>query len=136
MGGRGSTSMGGKLSRARGESARSYLERIDSRMGELADTMSETAPGHTGYLQGAPWGSASDHDQYVAAYNEHHRLQGERSLVLDEVAKEKHGRAASSDNGKTFVNSDGEATTRYITSPAYERAQRRTERAVLRNMGY
>ena len=128
--------MSGKLSRAQGESAKSYLERIDSRIGKLADTMTRTSAGHTGYLHGAPWGSASDHDQYVAAYHEYHRLQGERSLVLDEIVNEKHGRAASSDNGKTFVNSYGEATTRHITSPAYERAQRRTDRAVLRNMGY
>ncbi len=128
--------MGGRLSRAQGESAKPYLERIDSRMGKLADTMSRTSPGHTGHLDRAPWGSASDHDQYVAAYNEYHRLQGERSLVLDEIAKEKHGRAASSGNGKTFVNSDGEATTRYVRSPTYERAQRRTDRAVLRNMGF
>lgn len=33
------------------------------------------------------------------------------------------------------VNGYREATTRYITSGTYERAQKRQERAILRNMG-
>lgn len=102
-------------------------------MAKLADTMSETAAGHTGYLQGAPTGSASDHRRYTAAQREYQRLQAERGRVLDELVKKKQ---AGSSAGKTFVNSFGEATTREITSPAYKRAQRRTRNDVLRNMGY
>lgn len=34
-----------------------------------------------------------------------------------------------------FVNSFGEATKRNITSSTYERAMKRTEKDVLRNMG-
>lgn len=125
--------MSGKSSKARGKTAELSLKTIDSRMEKLADTMVKTAAGHTAYLQGAPSGSASDHRRYVAAQREYQRLQGERSIVIDEMAKNKrvHGSA-----GKTFVNSFGEATTREITSLAYKRAQRRNERDVLRHMGY
>lgn len=134
MGGRGSSSASRKSSSAQGRSAESSLKRIDSRMGELADTMSKTAAGHTGHLQGAPNGSASDHSRYVAAQKEYQRLQAERGRVLDKMAKRKQrGRDSA---GKAFVNSFGEATTREITSPTYERAQRRMKRDVLRNMGY
>lgn len=37
---------------------------------------------------------------------------------------------------KTFVNSFGEATSRDITSASYKRALKRTEKAVLKNLGY
>ena len=133
MGGRGSSSAGAKSSKARGKSAQQSLKGIDSRMAKLADTMSETAAGHTGYLQGAPTGSASDHRRYTAAQREYQRLQAERGRVLDELAKKKQ---VSNPAGKTFVNSFGEATTREITTPTYERARRRMNRNVLRNMGY
>lgn len=133
MGGRGSRSAGAKSSKARGNGAGLSLKTIDSRMEKLADTMGKTAAGHTGYLQGIPSGSASDHRRYVAAQREYQRLQYERGLVLDEVAKKNR---VNNSAGKTFVNSFGEATTRDITSPTYERAQRRTKRNVLRNMGY
>lgn len=134
MGGCGSSSASRKSSKARGKSAESSLKTIDSRMEKLADTMVKTAAGHTGYLQGVPNGSASDHSRYVAAQREYQRLQAERGRVIDETAKKKQkGRDSA---GKTFVNSFGEATTREITSPTYERAQRRMKRDVLRNMGY
>lgn len=133
MGGRGSSSASAKSSKARGESAESSLKSIDSRMAKLADTMSDTAAGHTGYLQGAPTGSASDHRRYTTAQREYQRLQAERGRILDEMAKKKQ---ASSSARKTFVNSFGEATTREITTPTYERARRRMNRNVLRNMGY
>lgn len=59
--------------------------------------------------------------------------QAERGRILDEMAKQKQ---ASSSAGKTFVNSFGEAATREITTPTCERARRRMNRDVLRNMGY
>ncbi len=96
--------------------------------------MGATAAGHVGYLQGSPIGSASDHSRYVAAQKEYQRLQGERSEILNAIAKKKKGAGGSS--GKTFVNSFGEATTREITSGSYKRAQRRNERDVLGRMGY
>lgn len=36
----------------------------------------------------------------------------------------------------TFVNGFGEATSRYVTTTTYERARKRAEKDVLRNMGY
>lgn len=140
MGGRGGSSMSGKSSKARGRAAELSLKTIDSRMEKLADTMAKTAVGHVAYLQGAPNGSASDHNRYAAAHREYQRLQGERGRAIDKMIEEKRSSAkkkqASGSAGKTFVNSFGEATTREITSPAYKRAQRRNKRDVLRNMGY
>lgn len=133
MGGRGGTSMSGKSSKARGRAAELSLKTIDSRMEKLADTMAKTAAGHTAYLKGAPSGSASDHNRYAAAQREYQRLQGERSRVIDEMAKSKRVHDSA---GKAFVNSYGEATTREITNLTYERSQRRMKRDVLRNMGY
>lgn len=140
MGGRGSISASGKSSKARGNGAELSLKEIDLRMAKLADTMDKTAVGHTGYLNGTPSGSASDHRRYVAAQREYQRLQGERGRAIDKMTKEKQASAkkkqASGSAGKTFVNSFGEATTREITTLAYKRAQRRNERDVLRHMGY
>lgn len=140
MGGRGSISASGKSSKARGNGAELSLKEIDLRMAKLADTMDKTAAGHTGYLNGTPSGSASDHRRYVAAQREYQRLQGERGRAIDKMTKEKQASAkkkqASGSAGKTFVNSFGEATTREITTLAYKRAQRRNERDVLRHMGY
>lgn len=133
MGGRGGSSMSAKSSKARGRAAELSLKTIDSRMEKLADTMAKTAAGHTAYLQGAPSGSASDHNRYAAAQREYQRLQGERSRVIDEMAKSKRAHDSA---GKAFVNSYGEATTREITNLTYERSQRRMKRDVLRNMGY
>lgn len=133
MGGRGSISASGKSSKARGKTAELSLKTIDSRMEKLADTMAKTAAGHTAYLQGAPSGSASDHNRYAAAQREYQRLQAERGRVLEEMVKKNPVNRSA---GKTFVNSFGEATTREITSLAYKRAQRRMKRDVLRNMGY
>lgn len=109
------------------------LKTIDSRMEKLADTMAKTAAGHTAYLLGTPSGSALDHSRYVKAQREYQRLQGERSRVIDEMAKNKRVHDSA---GKAFVNSYGEATTREITNLTYERSQRRMKRDVLRNMGY
>ena len=133
MGGRGGSSMSGKSSKARGRAAELSLKTIDSRMEKLADTMAKTAAGHMAYLSGAPSGSASDHNRYASAQREYQRLQGERSRVIDEMAKSKRVHDSA---GKAFVNSYGEATTREITNLTYERSQRRMKRDVLRNMGY
>lgn len=137
MGGRGSSSFGagprresgapvGKMTDRQLSVAASSLER------EIADAesvLARTSNGHVGYLQGTPWGSKRDHDEYVAAYERlHGQLMPRRDEVVSEMARRSAGSSASARG--TFVNSYGEATTRNITSQSYEAAQRRLRRDV------
>lgn len=55
----------------------------------------------------------------------------QRRAATAAKAAEKQGSAS-----KTFVNSYGKATTRGISATSYEGAQKRQQKAVLRNMGY
>lgn len=113
------------------------LKAVEGSMEKVARVMDETARGHTGFLQGTPWGSASEHRAYVEASDEYRSLRARRNAIVDEQARRKQERAAAEPpKPKTFVNSYGEATTRYVTTAGYERALRRQEKAVLRNMGY
>lgn len=137
MGGRGSSSFGagsrrqsgapvGKMTDRQLSAAASSLER------EIADAesvLARTSSGHMGYLQGTPWGSKRDHDEYVATYERlHGQLMPRRDEVASEMARRSTGSPASARG--TFVNSYGEATTRNITSQSYEAAQRRLRRDV------
>lgn len=113
------------------------LKAVEGSMEKAARVMDENARGHTGYLQGTPWGSAAAHKAYVEASDEYRSLRARRNAIVDEQARRKQERAAAEPpKQKTFVNSYGEATTRHVTSAIYERAMKRQEKAVLRNMGH
>lgn len=115
----------------------SQLKSVNARMEKVSDVMLKTASGHTGYLQGTPFGNKADHEAYVKASKEYGSLRDQRNAILGEQARRTHERAMAQPlKAKTFVNSFGEATTRYITSASYERAQKRLDKDVLRNMGY
>ena len=150
MGGRGSTSMSGSVRKTSASSVaggpvakmsdrqlESQLQSVNADMEKASDVMRKTADGHTGYLQGTPWGSRAEHEAYVEAFDTHRSLMARRDAIVDELARRNHERAASQrPEPKTFVNSFGEVTHRYITTSTYERAQKRLDKAVLRNMGY
>ena len=150
MGGRGSSSMsgiarktsassiaGGPIAKMGDRQLDSQLKSVNARMEKVSDVMLKTASGHTGYLQGTPFGNKADHEAYVKASKEYGSLRDQRNAILGEQARRNHERAMAQPlKAKTFVNSFGEATTRYITSASYERAQKRLDKDVLRNMGY
>ena len=104
---------------------------------KVSDVMLKTADGHTGYLQGTPFGNKADHETYVKASKEYGSLRERRDAILGEQARRIHERTAAEPlKPRTFVNSYGEATKRSVTTSGYEQAQKRQQKAVLRNMGY
>lgn len=150
MGGRGKSSMslsarktsvsrvsGGPVAKMSDKQLDSQLKSVNANMEKVSDVMLKTADGHTGYLQGMPFGNKSDHEAYVKASKEYGSLRERRDAILDEQARRTHERAMARHlEPRTFVNSFGEATTRDITTAGYEQAKKRQQRAVLRNMGY
>lgn len=150
MGGRGKISMSGSarktlVSRVSGSPVAKMSDRqldiqlksVNANMEKVSDVMLKTAYGHTGYLQGTPFGNKADHEAYVKASKEYSSLRERRDAILGEQARRIHERAMTETlKPRTFVNSYGEATKRSVTTSGYERAQKRLDKAVLRNMGY
>lgn len=137
MGGRGASSGGAMRSGQSGKPVKDMTDRqlsaaassVARDIEEAESVLARTSNGHTGYLQGAPWGSREDHERYASAYDElHGTLMPRRDAILDEMARRRGG--ATAGRSGVFVNSYGEATTRYITSQSYEAAQRRLRRDV------
>ncbi len=128
---------GGPIAKMSDRQLDSQLKSVKARLEKVSDVMLKTASGHTGYLQGTPFGNKADHEVYVKAFKECGSLREQRNAILSEQAKRNHERAMTQPlKAKTFVNSFGEATTRYTTSASYKRAQKRLDKDVLRNMGY
>lgn len=71
-------------------------------------------------------------NEYYEVKKEQQRLIYERSILIDELAGKNK---TNSKHEKKFVNSYGEATTRYITSTIYERSMKILKKDILRNMG-
>ena len=138
MGGRGASSAssrggGGAVAGMSDERLASELKTVKADMERVGDVMARSAPGHTGYIQGTPWGSKAEHETYQEAFRKYGVLRARRDEILDEKAKRTKEKAVSAPK-RTFVNSFGEATTRYITTSSYERAQKRLNKEVQSRM--
>lgn len=132
MGGRGARS---QSSRAGGVSSLTDRQ-LSSEVDRLGKVMEETAHAHVAFLQGFG-GSKAESDRYREAQARHSALMDESMRRLrSKAARNAAASTAKPKPAHTFVNGFGEATSRMISSPTYERAQRRTEKDVLRNMGY
>lgn len=128
---------GGPVAKMSDRQLDSQLKSVKANMEKVSDVMLKTADGHTGYLQGTPFGNKADHEAYVKASKEYGSLRERRDAILGEQARRIHGRTAAEPlKPRTFVNSYGEATKRSVTTSGYEQAQKRQQKAVLRNMGY
>lgn len=106
----------------------------EQRLEQMGRIMEKTARDHVAYTQGVPGASKFKSDAYTAVLPQYQKLRSrveQRRVAQAAKAVKKQGGAP-----KAFVNSYGEATTRSITAPSYERAQKRQQKAVLRNMGY
>lgn len=150
MGGRGQSSMsriarktstssaaGDPVAKMSDRQLDGQLKSVNANMESVSDVMLKTADGHTGYLQGTPFGNKADHEAYVKASKEYGSLRERRDAILGEQARRIHDRAVAEPlKPRTFVNSYGEATKRSVTTSGYEQAQKRQQKAVLRNMGY
>lgn len=132
MGGRGGSSMSA-VRKTKGN-VRSVAKSDEQRLEQMGRIMEKTARDRVAYSQGMPGASKFKADAYAAVLPQYQKLRSQveqRRAATAAKAAEKQGGAS-----KTFVNSYGEATTRDITAPSYERAQKRQQKAVLRNMGY
>ena len=128
---------GGPVAKMSDRQLDSQLKSVNANMEKVSDVMLKTADGHVGYLQGTPFGNKADHEAYVKAFKEYGSLREQRNAILGERARRAHERAMAQPlKAKTFVNSFGEATTRYIETASYKRAQKRLDKDVLRNMGH
>ncbi len=133
MGGRGASSQNSKASRG---GVRSLTEkRLASEIDRLGKVMEETAQEHVAYLQRLG-GSKADSDRHRKAAARYSALMNESMRRLQsKPARNAVASTAKPKPAHTFVNGFGEATSRKISTQTYERAQRRLEKDVLRNMG-
>lgn len=132
-----SSAAGGPVAKMSDRQLDGQLKSVKANMEKVSDVMLKTADGHTGYLQGTPFGNKADHEAYVKASKEYGSLRERRDAILGEQARRIHERTAVEPlKPRTFVNSYGEATKRSVTTSGYEQAQKRQQKAVLRNMGY
>lgn len=90
-------------------------------------SLSRSASADHGYM------NAEERKQYNSMLERTRKLKNERSKLADIRAKQKK---STEEQKHIFSNSFGEATKRYITSQTYEAAQKRQQRAIMRNMGY
>lgn len=135
MGGRGSSSASNRAgvggmkpaSRLTDRQLAAETSSVNGRMESVGKVMERTAPGHVGYLQRTPQGSKRDHESYTKAFKEYGELRARRDELTAEAARR---RPKEKPRPKTFVNSYGEATTKYISTSTYERAERRLQKEV------
>lgn len=106
------------------------MKRASDRLDELSEKITEARmsprSGRTERVDKA----MSDYNEGSKIFNE---LRDRKSALENEKAKRRKKKQPQT--SRTFVNSYGEATHRYITSLTYERAQRRLERDVVRFLG-
>lgn len=74
--------------------------------------------------------------KYYQKKNEQVALENKRNIIIDERLKRKKSqKRTNTKNNKTFVNSFGEATKRYVTTSTYERNRRRIEKDIMNFIG-
>lgn len=128
-----------------GAYASKQIKTIDSKMRDLGKVMDETAADATGYPMGVPTAAKSGYLKYRKAQKEYADLNVQRGdlvrakAIADSVQSHWEAGGTNKDFGskaqrKTFVNSFGEATDRYVTSPSYERSRRRNEKEIQSRM--
>jgi len=140
MGGRGSSSSGSSAS-AGGMTDRqlnSSISGIRNEMDKVGARMEQAAY----KIESAQASSREGRQERVSkARREYNSLSDRYNGLRDRLTKlesERDKRASSITTGnqsRVRVNSFGEATTRYITSPSYERAQRSQEKRIRSLLG-
>lgn len=112
--------------KAKGRATSVRAKSDEQRLEQMGRIMEKTARDYVAHLDGLPWASKFKADAYAAVLPRYQKLRyqlDERRVAEAAKAAKKQGAAS-----KTFVNSYGEATTRYITSATYERAQKRLDK--------
>lgn len=140
MGGRGSSSYGSSAS-AGGMTDRQLNSSISSTRNEM-DKVGARMEQAAHKIESAQASSREGRQERVSkARREYNSLSDRYNGLRDRLTNlesERDKRASSITTGnqsRTRVNSFGEATTRYITSPSYERAQRSQEKRIRSLLG-
>ena len=108
----------------------SEIESIDQEMELLSKEMERLISECQPFV-----GSRPMPEEYYGVQKKFNELRQRKNDLLDRLADQKRKAGMAAAESRVFVNSDGEATKRYITTSTYERAQRRAQKAVMRNMG-
>lgn len=102
---------------------------VEKRMSELEDVMDKYSIDAVGWPNGVPGTTKEGYDKYREAQEEYAELLNLRSdLIQQELANAP--KPVVEQSAKPYVNGFGEATTREITSPIWERDQRRRAKEV------
>lgn len=114
------------------------ISRIDLEIAQTKNEMERYSRDATGYPNKVPGTTKEGYQQYREAQRKYNNLVSARSAVVDAkaVVNQALTEKERQRQKKTFVNSYGEATKRSITTTGYEQAQKRQQKAILRNMGY
>ena len=141
MGGRGSSSSGARAS-AGGMTDRQLNSSISGTRNEM-DKVGARMEQAAHKIESAQASSREGRQERVSkARREYNSLSDRYNGLRDrltELESERDKRASSITTGnqsRVRVNSFGEATTRYITSPSYERAQRSQEKRIRSLLGW
>lgn len=111
MGGRGAS---GSNIESRINTARRRVETLGNKMEQIAREKSQR--------------TSAMPSEYYAAQREYNAARKELNKLLDQRRAEQQ--KVEVPTQRTFVNSYGEATTRYITTSTYERARKRAQQQV------
>ena len=145
MGGRGASSRSASAEQqAKGIEERigdleAQVKSIEKRMDSVGEELAAAWREYEGHDIGAPWGSPEGEGKYFRAIAARDALSAERLKLLEQLDAEREKlRRTRIESGseRTFVNSYGEATRRYVTTDSYERAQRRMERETRSRMSH
>ena len=104
---------------------------IQEQIDEVSKKMKEYAP------YGLPYYRGSDKEIKEKKFYEYQKQYWSLRNQLGNILKEEFElrKKDEDSSSETFVNSYGEATDRYITSPSYEKAQRKLEKQIMRVIG-
>lgn len=100
--------------------ARGLQRELDALSQRMVDLAPRAVPNASGTIDRA------EYDRVSARYD---AVRERYSAVQDEQLRRAHAAQATTTT-RIFVNSDGEATSRRITSQSYEQAQRRLQRDI------
>lgn len=120
------------------ENADKRISRLDLEITQTKNEMERYSRDATGYPNKVPGTTKEGYQRYREAQRRYNNLVSARGVVVDAkaVVNQALTEKEQQRQKKAFVNSYGEATKRSITTSGYEQAQKRQQKAVLRNMGY
>lgn len=74
-------------------------------------------------------------DGYYDVQRKRQALESKRRSIINKIVAVSRNVTAEKTNGKTFVNSFGEATKREITTTSYKNSQSRLDKEIMRFVG-